>query len=676
MACNLNSNNLIPLVKGKGGHITKLSLGQFSPAVKGTHLKLSQRCNRKLGSISKIITSSNLQSKQDILNYFKFQEDFPHLRAKCENSQPAGAFYVPSVIAKQTSVMSQNTDKNGPHQPLTTISTRTQDEMGQTSSEPANDHAVCSQNSPALEFVTLQHDRKELEDMKRRLSKADPDSMQYMFLSLEIRLKTDNLRLLERVNAVSLNTSNIKTTSEQVRVDLDEAIKSLESTQDTQDRQQVTIGNHAHSIQMLFDKISCLEGIVEKQAQELALLRDFNDKTIARGMKAQIYFHNIDECEEKDKKESNADTLTVLTNFCTNVLKVDKPVQFSKAVRDGSATPRSILATLTNPSDKATIYNCTSNLKGKVNAAKQPYVVSDKLPAGQQEQKRIQREITKRVGKIADGDKPTVSYKKGKLYLDKSPYVPTISVPKVSEIISPPNPEAIHAVQLKQGDTFKFEQCKFTGFSQEIKDTDDVKRGYIRMKQLHPKALHISMAYRLPGSDVDSEGVCDDGEHGCGRLILRLLSEWDILCRAVYVVRYYGGEHLGTKRFAYMTDAVRSCVARSSHNSITGEDQFPWHKQEEFDQKRAIRDRKSVRGRRTSTQQQHVTSSYKPTQVSPDKLYLQTLSSSQLTPRRQKSRVDPALKDKLVDENLTAQKQMWLRSQNSQHDPLAQVAVT
>ena len=73
-----------------------------------------------------------------------------------------------------------------------------------------------------------------------------------------------------------------------------------------------------------------------------------------------------------------------------------------------------------------------------------------------------------------------------------------------------------------------------------------------------------------------SQDYEDDGEHGCGAVILKQLTEWKIYHRAIFVIRLYGNKHLGPSRFTTINEVIKSAISRSSHNSITGQLQYPW----------------------------------------------------------------------------------------------------
>ena len=102
-----------------------------------------------------------------------------------------------------------------------------------------------------------------------------------------------------------------------------------------------------------------------------------------------------------------------------------------------------------------------------------------------------------------------------------------------------------------------------------------------------------------------------------------------------------------------MTDAVKSCVARSSYNSITKTNQYPW---EEYVAQRSGNTKgrggsKSGRGRTPPKKFSSQT-------ISPGKTY-----SDATTPSKRRPRTDPALLDKLVDhEGIKNQQQMLTRA--------------
>ena len=89
----------------------------------------------------------------------------------------------------------------------------------------------------------------------------------------------------------------------------------------------------------------------------------------------------------------------------------------------------------------------------------------------------------------------------------------------------------------------------------------------------------IVCAYQIPGQNWPAlQDYQDDDEHGAGRHLLNMLLNADIFNRVVFLVRYYGGEHLGPSRFQAYTEAAQSAITHDPYNHISKETQTPWPK--------------------------------------------------------------------------------------------------
>jgi hypothetical protein len=62
-------------------------------------------------------------------------------------------------------------------------------------------------------------------------------------------------------------------------------------------------------------------------------------------------------------------------------------------------------------------------------------------------------------------------------------------------------------------------------------------------------ATHNIYAYRLSNGNNVTEGQRDDGEHGAGFQLLKLLRDEKATNCMIVVTRWYGGHHIGPKRF-------------------------------------------------------------------------------------------------------------------------------
>ena len=94
---------------------------------------------------------------------------------------------------------------------------------------------------------------------------------------------------------------------------------------------------------------------------------------------------------------------------------------------------------------------------------------------------------------------------------------------------------------------------------------------------MHSGARHIICAYRLPGVEFHNlQDYYDDGEHGGGEFLLKMLSEADIYNRVIFVVHEYDGSHIGKLRFDAMEQAVKAAIIKEPFNPIMQEHQYPW----------------------------------------------------------------------------------------------------
>ena len=165
--------------------------------------------------------------------------------------------------------------------------------------------------------------------------------------------------------------------------------------------------------------------------------------------------------------------------------------------------------------------------------------------------------------------------RKGKLFIKNNEFKPAITAPQPHDIVNPSKQAEINHVKLTTGPDIKNGRCRFVGMSQEIRCLKDVKNGYIKAKQLHPKSHHVICCYRIPGEEFYFLQNCeDDDDWGCSRRILYLMEQNEVEFRAIYVARYYGGKHLGTSRFTSYIEAAKTAVSRCSYNSLAKCNQF------------------------------------------------------------------------------------------------------
>ena len=135
-------------------------------------------------------------------------------------------------------------------------------------------------------------------------------------------------------------------------------------------------------------------------------------------------------------------------------------------------------------------------------------------------------------------------------------------------------------VKTTPGNVILKEKCQFHGFSVIAGKIDNIRDAYMKLKHQFGHARHIVCAYRLPGKNFAAmSDFVDDGEHGMGQTLLKMLCDAQIFNRAVFVIRYYGGEHLGPSRYQAYLDAAQSAIIHDPYNHICKINQTPWPKE-------------------------------------------------------------------------------------------------
>ncbi len=103
-----------------------------------------------------------------------------------------------------------------------------------------------------------------------------------------------------------------------------------------------------------------------------------------------------------------------------------------------------------------------------------------------------------------------------------------------------------HTIVQKAQSEFKDRGSRFIAYSFLVKDVVQVKIAVKKTKELHPKAVHHCLAFRV-GYDGQQFRANDDGEPSgsAGKPILGQIDHADLTNVLIVVVRYFGGTLLG-----------------------------------------------------------------------------------------------------------------------------------
>ena len=101
--------------------------------------------------------------------------------------------------------------------------------------------------------------------------------------------------------------------------------------------------------------------------------------------------------------------------------------------------------------------------------------------------------------------------------------------------------------------TYEIKKSKFISYFYQIDNESEIKEILNNLKCEHKKARHIPYAYILP----NTAGKSDDKEpkNTAGLPIYNLMLQNNLVNKAIFVVRYFGGTKLGAGNLlrAYLT---------------------------------------------------------------------------------------------------------------------------
>ena len=234
----------------------------------------------------------------------------------------------------------------------------------------------------------------------------------------------------------------------------------------------------------------------------------------------------------------------------------------------GMQVPKQIVVTCKTIQDKKLILSNKSSLKGVKDEGNNIYI-NDYIPAVIQERRRRHNHVSETATAIFGEEK--VGYIKGQVVINGQPYRKKVLPPTPSELINtdPKLLESLFKKTTAKGREVTKEGSAFLAYTAAVKDHQDVRNLYTKVKLLQPAAKHVVCAYWVDHpEEYYALDYHDDGEHAVGRLIMELLKVNNLKNRVFLVARRYGGSKLGSDRFQCYLEACISALRKHEHNDV------------------------------------------------------------------------------------------------------------
>ena len=263
--------------------------------------------------------------------------------------------------------------------------------------------------------------------------------------------------------------------------------------------------------------------------------------------------------------DDNKPCVEIASNFFKTQMEMTKLPDLKFAYWKGKSINKPMVIRLAYAFQKGLIYKNASKLKDKKNAKGKGYRITDHLPEELAEEQRRLQQIMKQNRTLSSATQLPMQLKKGKLTIANESYKKKVTTPTVKELLdlSEDSLKNTKEMILAQSDMSTEQGSSFLTLASVATTIKEVRNQYTHLKRKYSLATHISVAYRLAGLNKAYDEDCqDDGEHVMGRRMLDQLIESNEINICVFMVRYYGGVHIGPKRFSIVKDRVNQAMQR------------------------------------------------------------------------------------------------------------------
>lgn len=322
-----------------------------------------------------------------------------------------------------------------------------------------------------------------------------------------------------------------------------------------------------------------MQGIIQKVSQQTVTNSDQLMDLTRRGMEQNLIIHGADNTIEIEdgKRESPMFNRKERCHhsalkFFKEVMNLDLEIMdIWKAHRTGQFKPDKIRPLIVKVSYQAKdlIMDNITCLKDKCNpTTKQKYFVGEQVPEGISE---VRKQVSNQVKTLRDqndkkpkDERDRIQVINNQILINDKLQQPEISPPTPSELFLDNDTQAtIDRLQteLMETEPEVLRNSKFIGLAAKANSLDKVRKLYTAVYQRYPAADHAMMAYALKEGHQVKSGSCDDREFGAGNRLKKLIFEAKAKDTVLFVLRKYGGVHLGFQRFAAIENVAKAALA-------------------------------------------------------------------------------------------------------------------
>ena len=313
--------------------------------------------------------------------------------------------------------------------------------------------------------------------------------------------------------------------------------------------------------EMLRENQRIMIGLMQRMSDKLERMYTKVENLIVRSMQQNFVIHNHE--FELAEGEPAWDLRPIVEEFLQE--KLGMSVNSREIFVAHKLGEESIVARV-DPALKNEVFNRVGRLQGQKNSKNKDIYITDQQPEGPRARrmyaKELQKEIIANNQHLPKDQRPKVEVKQDRVYVNKDLRKNTCPAPKPIDVLD------VEPEERKMIDKIKFAQCEertekgssFRGLCAKASNRVEIRRAYKKARIMFPGATHIMAGYAYKQSkDRIEYGRDDDGEWGGSHRIVEAIKSANASNVVVFVIRQYGGEHLGGSRFKH----IKACAEKA-----------------------------------------------------------------------------------------------------------------
>lgn len=368
--------------------------------------------------------------------------------------------------------------------------------------------------------------------------------------------------------------NGLKVKMDQVTKKAADNAKQIDTMQSNQTRMSALLDENKRLVQ----ELQRMQGIVQKVSQQTHNSSLQIMDLTKRGMEQNLVLYGVDNQIEIEDPKSDTPMYQPKERCRHSALRFFKEYlninieaeDIWKAHRMGPPKSGKVrpLVVKVSYAAKELILEHMSALKGKRNPkTQQVFFISEQLPEGvieMRKQTSARLKVVKENNeKLPKEQRLSIQVINDKILIGNDVVQPSIQPPQPSDLFLDTNAQRL--IDSLQQNIVEIEpvfhrNSEFIALAAKVNSLEQMRRTYVAVAQRYPAADHIMTAYAFKDGEKLYHGACDDREYGAGARMKKLLFENQTRNTAVFVIRKFGGVHLGYDRFRIIEESAIQAI--------------------------------------------------------------------------------------------------------------------